>query len=414
MTARPKHEPDPVVHLAERLLDDVARFTPALGCRTCPDFDTCGGLHIEAGFFDCSSFCNCQDSTLCDMVCRRKPQHFFDRFQEVSGFDLSSVPRVTGLPLRALPDVIPLVGHKYSRTETLAEDVVAVPLYELFHMRSGIPHVRTRAELAARFLIPEDATVIATGVDRDAKLEAWWEFADRDLLVGTLRDLGVVLVTCPNFSLFTNTPRPDNLHSIKRIALSWGELMAGGVNAALHLNARTDHDYARWTRFICERPEASVVAFEFGTGAGHQRRIDWHVERLCRLADSVDRPLILVVRGGALALVRLRAHFAQVILIETDSFSRTLKRRRAEITASGRLRWLRVQTAHGEPLNGLLAHNVATRRKYLLEASPKRQPGLVRSTPKRATQHTDGEPRQGSLVPEFEVTLQGRAITANL
>jgi hypothetical protein len=46
----------------------------------------------------------------------------------------------------------------------LNEPLIAVPLYELFHMRSGQPHVRTRAELAQRVRIPETATVIASGV----------------------------------------------------------------------------------------------------------------------------------------------------------------------------------------------------------------------------------------------------------
>jgi hypothetical protein len=58
----------------------------------------------------------------------------------------------------------------------------------------------------------------------------------------TLLDLEIALVTTPNFSLFTNVPRPDNLHAIKRIGLSWAELVAGGVPAALHINARTDYD----------------------------------------------------------------------------------------------------------------------------------------------------------------------------
>lgn len=218
------------------------------------------------------------------------------------------------------------------------EPVVAVPLYELFHMRSGQPHVRTRAEIAARFLIPENATVIASGVDRDIKLEAWWAFADRALIMSSLRDLGIALVTVPNFSLFLNVPRPDNLHSMKRIALGWAETMMAGIPAALHLNARTDQDYGRWMRFVRERPEVEIVAFEFRTGAGAPSRIDWHVDRLCRIADAAGRPLTLVVRGGAQVLHRLNRHFGQVILIETDAFARTLKRRRAEFTEAGRLR----------------------------------------------------------------------------
>jgi hypothetical protein len=65
---------------------------------------------------------------------------------------------------------------------------------------------------------------------------------------------------------------------MKHIGLSWAELTSGGVPTALHINARTDHDYARWTRFIAERPEVAVLAFEFG--AGYPSHIDWQVEHL--------------------------------------------------------------------------------------------------------------------------------------
>lgn len=413
MSARPAHEPASPFRPAQRLLDDAAKHPSALGCLACPDCKACGGLHIEAGVFDCSGLCACADPTKCDMVCRNKPDQFVDRYQEVGGFDLDSVPRVAARAIPALPPVIPLIGHKYSRQTILAEPVVALSLYELIHMGTGEPHVRTRAELAQRFLIPEDATLVVTGVDRDAKLEAWWGFENRERLVSALRALDVALVTGPNFSLFTDTPRPDNLHSIKRIALSWAELMAGGVAAALHVNARTDHDYRRWAQFIRDRPEVTAVAFEFGTGAGYQGRIDWHVERLCALAKRAGRPLTLVLRGGIPALARLRAHFAQVILIETDAFTRTLKRRRAEISVSGRLRWMRVTTETGAPLDELLAHNIATRRTDLMAASRSRPLRLVRPPTKRAAKHAHGEAGQRSLMADLELSQQGGAVAPN-
>ena len=68
-----------------------------------------------------------------------------------------------------------------------------------------------------------------------------------------------------------------------------------GVAAALHLNARTDHDYARWTKFVAERPEVTMVAFEFATGAGYSERLEWHVDRLCALATAAGHELTLIV-----------------------------------------------------------------------------------------------------------------------
>jgi hypothetical protein len=162
MNRRPPHEPTRAFHPSHRLHDDASRNARSLGCRGCPHFDDCGGLHTDADIFDCGDLCSCADRSKCDMVCRNKPQAFFERLVEVHGFDLATIPRVAPLAV-TLPDVIPLISHKYSRTTILGELVVAVPLYELFHMRSGEPHIRTRAEMADRFLIPLDATVVASG-----------------------------------------------------------------------------------------------------------------------------------------------------------------------------------------------------------------------------------------------------------
>lgn len=416
MTRRAPQEPIRRFEPSYRLRDDVALHASSLGCRGCPDFETCGGLHTDADVFDCNDFCSCADPALCDTVCRNKPDTFFERYLEIGGFDLASTPRVVALPSPDLPSVIPLIGHKYSRQAVLKEPVVAVPLYELFHMRSGQPLVRTRAQLAARFRIPETAVVIASGVDRDIKLEAWWAFADRDLIHATLRGLGIALVTTPNFSLFLNVPRPDNLHSMKRISLVWAELMAAGIPSALHLNARTDRDYARWIRFVRERAEVEVVAFEFGTGAGAPHRIGWHVDRLCRLADAAGRPLTLVVRGGAQVLQRLKRHFAEVVLIETDAFARTLKRRRAELTEAGRLRWPRISTPKGAPIDELLAHNITTKRAALLltNFAPPVRSERSAGHARRPAQHADRETRQHSFLTQLDATLQARAVPAHL
>ncbi len=409
-------EPTRCFEPSHRLRDDAEFQAISLGCGGCPDLGICGGLHTNASVFNCNDFCSCANPALCDMVCRNKPDEFFERHLEIGGFDLNSLPRVEAVPTPALPPIIPHIGHKYSRQALLHEPVVSIPLYELFHMGTGQPLVRTRAELGARFRIPDSTLVVASGVDRDIKLEAWWAFPDRSLVLSTLHDLGIALVTVPNFSLFLNVPRPDNLHSMKRIALGWVELMKAGIPSALHLNGRTDHDYERWIRFVCERTEVAVVAFEFGTGAGAPNRIDWHADRLCRIADSVGRPLTLIVRGGTKVLQRLKRHFSQVILIETDAFARTLKRRQAELTETGHLRWPRIETPQGAPIDDLLAHNIATKRTALLLsdfAQQARSGRSIKST-RRPAQHTDRKARQGSFLSQLDSTLQARAMSADL
>jgi hypothetical protein len=106
MTRRAPQEPTRDFKPSYRLRDDAALYAPLLGCCGCPDFDTCGGLHNDANVFDCNDFCSCDDPSVCDTVCRNKPDQFFERHLEVGGFDLASTPRVGALTAPELPSVI--------------------------------------------------------------------------------------------------------------------------------------------------------------------------------------------------------------------------------------------------------------------------------------------------------------------
>src|SRR5262249_23695679 len=158
-------------------------------CRGCPDFKHCGGMHTEAHIFDCSDLCSCADRSKCDMMCRNNPDLFFERLMEVNGYDLDTIPRVPPLPAPNLPEIIPLISDKSPRNKILREPVAAVPLYELFHMGSGEPHIRTREELSERFQIPARAVLVASAVNRDLKVEAWWAIAERSRILESLRSL---------------------------------------------------------------------------------------------------------------------------------------------------------------------------------------------------------------------------------
>jgi len=197
---------------------------------------------------------------------------------------------------------------------------------------------------------------------------------------------------------------------MKRILLAWTEMAAAGLPAALHINGRTLHDYVRWGELIAERREIEIIAFEFGTGCGRGERIDWHVAQLCALADRVGRPLTLVIRGGGRKLGELRRYFAHVALIETEAFSRTIRRRRAYLTETGRLKWAKFLTPKGAPIDDLLAHNVAlVRASYETSVKPAldlRQPtGRARRTARR-----DSEPAQPGLLRQLQLPGETRGV----
>src|SRR5260370_38508054 len=85
MTRRPDHEPTRNFLPSSRLQDDAVRNARWLGCRGCPDFNDCGGLHTEASIFDCGDLCSCANQETCDMICRKKPLAFFERLMEIGG-----------------------------------------------------------------------------------------------------------------------------------------------------------------------------------------------------------------------------------------------------------------------------------------------------------------------------------------
>jgi hypothetical protein len=344
------------------------------------------------------------------MVCRFNPGLFVARMREVRGLGFANAPHAPANGVPTVPMIVPFVDHRYGRSAILDEPAVALSLYELVNLATGSSHVTSRAELADRFRIPDGATIIVSGVDKDDAIERWWELKNRPAILKTLKALGVALVTTPNYSVLTDVPRTDNLHAMKRILLAWTEMAQAGLPAALHVNGRTTHDFVRWGDLIAERPEIQILAFEFATGCGRGERIDWHVAELCALAARVGRPLALVIRGGGRKLGDLRRHFAHASLIETEAFSRTIRRRRAYLTESGRLKWPKFPSPKGAPLDDLLAHNVAlVRASY--ETSAKPGPRLWLPTRRTwRTVHRDGEPVQPSLLRQLHLSGEARAI----
>ena len=345
------------------------------------------------------------------MVCRFNPKLFVARMREVGGLDFDNAPRTSANSMPTLPMVVPFVYHRYGRAAVLDEPIAALSLYELVDFATGKLRVTSRAELAARFLIPDGAQVILSGVDRDRPIERWWNSMDRGSLIESLSKLGITLVTTPNYSVLTDVPRTDNLHAMKRILLTWTEMASAGLPTALHVNARTEHDYLRWGDLIIMRREIEILAFEFASGCGWGERIDWHIGQLCGLADRVGRPLAIVIRGGGRKLEELQRHFAQVTLIETQAFARTIKRRRAYVTETGRLKWAKVSTPVGAPIDGLLAHNVRLVRashERSLNASIPSRPLPWRS---QLATHRNGEAVKPRLVKELRLASEARGVT---
>lgn len=331
-----------------------------LGCRNCAHYNECGGLGTERMNFDCLDYC-CAKPDSCDVCCPRNPQ-FSAYYREVGGFSLRDLSPIPARPKLWLPSMVPLVVHPYSREKRIEWEYVAVRLPDLISLKDGRLLYQSKQALASKFNFNPEARLVISGVALDKYIEAFWQYFEVADLPGALRRLDPYLVTTPNYSLFLETPRTDDLHSIKRIALVWRSLSLGGVRTALHINARTEKDWDRWIEFVCDNPGCDVISFEFATGAKNRQRAEWHVEHLKKLADECRRPLQLVTRAGKHYARELREVFGQVCVIDSDAFMKAINRKSAQPKLSGGIEWTTVTTPDGDPIDDLLENNVRVLR----------------------------------------------------
>lgn len=238
-----------------RLWSDATRNALCLGCTTCRSRAVCGGLHPKAGLFDCTRFC-CGSPGSCDRVCRHNPD-YVDRVREVGTFEFDNVPRNDALGAPDLPGLIPMVYHKSRLIQPISAGAVALPFRRMFNQRSGSARHDHPLALRSAFGLAPDTEIIVSGAGRDAALERWWSIGEdeRCATIHAFKKAGVGLVTSPNFSLFSDRPRWDDLHAMKRIALVHQEFLAGGLPAALHVNGRDEFDFERWATFVAAREE---------------------------------------------------------------------------------------------------------------------------------------------------------------
>ena len=339
----------------------------SLGCVGCPDLGICGGQTIEGSGFNCLDHC-CGKPETCQTVCLNA--HIFaDRIREVAGLDL-----VTPLaaPLAAhCPPYLPMLFHGSARLLPVAAPAFAIPLYRFFD-RAGDCRFDSREQLAQAFKIHPEARIFLSGVAQDREVERWWklEARGRAKAIANLRRIGIAMVTTPNFSLMVDRPRWDDLHSMRRIALTYHELVSEGQPAALHVNGRTRTDFARWADYIEAHPEVTHIAYEFTTGSKNPPRMTQHVHWLIELAQGSGRRLGLVLRGGIQVASLLSTYF-DVTLIDSSPFEKAQHREIATVDPNGQRRWTKRPTAASEPVDALLEENIRVSERWFAGLLPK-------------------------------------------
>jgi len=341
------------------LLHDSTQFPTRLGCQGCPDLKFCGGLAVKKAMFDCTTLCTCTPSQRekCELACPLNPSKLVTRFREIGGWDLV-IPPARFLPTPKLPSMVPLIKDGARRRAAYRGRAVGIRLESLFSKRNGAPRFKSRTELCDRYRLSVDTPLLINGIHIDQPLERYWDKGRAANLAEHISALKPDLMTVPNFSLFTDVPRHENMYNMRRIVTSWYELVECNVPCALHLNARTDHDWTRWIAFLGEHPEITAVAFEFTTGAAG-RRGKWYCRQLLKVASASMRPLTLVLRGGSRYLRRLAREFEQVVFVYAKPYVATMNRQSFVWAPGQPLEWESTPTAPEDPLDSLFAHNVS-------------------------------------------------------
>jgi hypothetical protein len=334
----------------------------ALGCHQCADRAICGGIHKQQDAFSCLDDC-CGKPESCDGMCPKNPTGFLERMREINGLTLENIPRAPRRPAIRLPNYIPYVYHGNRRTKPLDVAAIALPLRR-FYRADGTLRFNSRAEIEVAFGIAVGTQIVLIGSSRDKPIETWWNLSEqRSLVLEALRKCGIALITGPNYSLFTDEVRWNDMHAMKRIGLAWQEILAAGVPGAYHLNGRTKQDYHRLTEFIASRDEVTDVVFEFRTA--WRSRMPFHVIELNKLAQRVGRPLHLVMIGGIQWLPAVDAAFDRVTYVDTSAFMRAMHRQRLYLGNDGKMKKTSEFTLTGQPLDTLLAENIATMRAHI-------------------------------------------------
>jgi hypothetical protein len=340
---------------------------PSFGCNSCYLLSVCGGLRVKGAAFDCQRFC-CHKPD-CQIVCFNSPANYAERLKEVDGFNLNTIPKCEPVAFEPIRGFVPLIHHAYSRNEQFFSEIIAISLYELLDA-NGASKYHSREDITRNFRISPKAKLVISGIQKDYLLERVWRSSHRNSIVALLKSIGVAMFTAPNFSVYNNVPRPENLYNIKRIGLFSQEFLAAGVPTALHINACTDADYNRYSEFLSARTEFQAISFDFITGPGYPSRTWWHTRKLIELRNALKRQIQLVLRGGTRALNALSGAYSDIVIIDSKPLHTALHRHRMIFGNDGHIKIVENHLPRGTPVDGLLSQNVAAARSqvdYLLK-----------------------------------------------
>ena len=362
----------------------------------------------------CMSYCTCEDVS---REVRTSSCPAQDGGTTSSGIAKSmagispTIPTARTVEMPRLPDWIPMLQGNLARPArmTALDDCLALPLTYALKGRGHATRARTRQEAVAELrssAAPTDGCF--PGVQEDPAVERIWPLPDISRIARQLLHAGAIFATSPDFSTILDCPRHDNLHAMKRNRMGL-----------------VSHDAGRFVHGApCQWPHRSRLR-SLGRIHPAAARCEGHRVRIpdrhgppsrapTSTASALHGPCVQCGRTGPDARGPRqrrgqRVHFARsfkhVVFIDSTAYMRSMKRRRAFVSESGKVAYLPIRTSTTREARALLRHNIHTLRLAaaapLSPAEPDAQ-GRLDFNALPAQAHADNETPQLALFPYQE------------
>lgn len=315
----------------------------------------------------------------------RLSDEFWKKWDDVGGLlDMGCHTTIKGMSAEVLPRYIPKIHDGVSRNGLLKNvPWVAIPLHQLFISKKGNfrgCNFKSRAELEDYFRISANTKIVLVGCDQDRHIENFWKNHLKYALPASLKLLNIDLVTCPNYSLFTDMTGFHVLRNIKRIILTAERFSNAGIPPVLHLNAFRDQHWDTWARFLMEHPEITIVAKEFQTGSNEKE-----IKSLADLQQILGKAIHPILIGAARFHNTAKALFPSFSIMDSKPFMAATHREALVYDNKGLLKWKKTLLLNGMSIEGILADNIKLYPQYMeriqKSSRPPKPPKIDRRIP---------------------------------
>ena len=267
-----------------------------LDCGMCPALARCGG---KSNFCLLGRCADCSESALMRMDVRRSV------IDHLGSLDLAWPRAVTHHQRVDLPVHLPVLVQAYA--DPLDLPWVALHAGRVFGLAGNAPTPKHRRSLRDVYRLAPRTRLALEFYVEDRVLEGVW--AHRRQLIPELRDIGFDLILSPNFSVWRDHSRFEQLVQQRRSFAFYHELREAGLPAIPDVGwSLFEPDGRLWAEWINGQPDLRAVSIFCGGRKIHaERRAFRETAEDIAIFHRAVRPEVVFVLGGIHAPERLLA-----------------------------------------------------------------------------------------------------------